>query len=117
MKKFKYWGYFGILINGLATLRGLGYILELSAAGALIGAITIAISLTGLYASFLITRKKLKGLELGRKQVWAAALSESSFILTGASSIRVAIVIGCFIFAKQMSNLLNTEEAKLYCTK
>ena len=59
LKKFKYWGYFGILTNGLATLRGLGYILELSAAGALTGAITIAISLTGLRVT-LDYKKEIK---------------------------------------------------------
>ena len=117
MKRIKYLAIFGIIINGLATLRGLSLLLlEFSNSWYFFAGIAVlAISMTGLHASRLILKRNLKGCELASKQVWAAALSEviGYLVMTGASGgLKFTIVMANFILAKQISEILSSQETK-----
>ena len=118
MKKFRSYAIFGVIVNGLATLRGFGLIQELSFTWVIVGIATLIISLPGLYASWLILRKNPKGFTLASKQVWAAALSESiSLFINGLSSTGILVIIAGFIIAQQLSRIFKSQEAKEFCFK
>ena len=86
MGQFVFWSIFGLAINGLALLRGIALIADMSLFHSSLGVATAAISAVGIYASALIIKKDIEGFNLARRQVWAVAIAESVSIFVADSA-------------------------------
>jgi hypothetical protein len=124
VKKFRFWAYFGLLINVILLLRGLVYLFvdDTNLLVWIILAISsTTIAATGIFATFKILQRKKVGFEIARKQVWLYFLIEvvptSWEFLVSQSKPVIAfltiVIVG--VFAYQLSRLFNSEEAQKYC--
>ena len=124
MKKFKFWAFFGLLINVILLLRGFVYLFvdDTNMLVWIILAISsTAIAITGIFAAFKIIQKKKVGFEIASKQVWLYFLIEIvptswEYLISQSKpgiAFRTIIIVG--VFAYQLSRLFNSEEASRYC--
>jgi hypothetical protein len=124
VKKFRFWAFFGLLINVILLLRGLVYLFvdDTNLLVWIILAISsTTIAATGIFATFKILQRKRVCFEIARKQVWLYFLIEivptSWEFLVSQSKPGIAfltiVIVG--VFAYQLSRLFNSEEAQQYC--
>ena len=77
MKKFRFWAVFGLVFNGVALIRGIGYALALTPHFTALSIGTALCSAIGIYCSILILKQNAKGFRLAKRQVWFVAAHEA----------------------------------------
>ncbi len=73
MKKFRFWAVFGLVFNGVALIRGIGYALAFTPHFTALSMGAVLCSAIGIYCSLLILKQNAKGFRLAKRQVWFVA--------------------------------------------
>ena len=117
MKKFRFWAVFGLVFNGVALIRGIGYALAFTPHFTALSIGTALCSAIGIYSSLLILKQNAKGFSLAKRQVWFVAAHEAiAFQLShnGTTIQGVLITIGALGSAALLYKLFSSPEAKQY---
>ena len=117
MKKFRFWALFGLVFNGVALIRGIGYALAFTPHFTALSMGTALCSAIGIYCSILILKQNAKGFSLAKRQVWFVAAHEALAMHlshNGTASLRAIVAIGAFVSAALLYKLFSSPEAMQY---
>ena len=117
MKKFRFWAVFGLVFNGVALIRGIGYALAFTPHFTALSMGAVLCSAIGIYCSLLILKQNTKGFSLAKRQVWFVAAHEAIAIHlghNGTTIIGVAVTIGALGSAALLYKLFSSPEARQY---
>jgi len=113
MNKFRFWAVFGLVFNGVALIRGIGYAFAFTALS--MGAVLC--SAIGIYCSLSILKQNAKGFRLAKRQVWFVAAHEAIAIHLGHNGTTIAgmaVTIGALGSAALLYKLFSSPEARQY---
>ncbi len=117
MNKFRFWAIFGLVVNGIALIRGIGYALVNTPHFTTLSIGTLLCSAVGIYCSALILNRNPKGFRIAMRQVWFVAAHEAVAMALSHNtdtSLRIIISAGAFISAGLLYKLFASPEAKQY---
>ncbi len=117
MKKFRFWAVFGLVFNGVALIRGIGYALAFTPHFTALSMGAVLCSAIGIYCSLLILKQNAKGFSLAKRQVWFVAAHEAIAIHlghNGTTIIGVTVTIGALGSAALLYKLFSSPEARQY---
>ena len=117
MNQFRFWAIFGLAVNGIALIRGIGYAFESKPHFTTLSVGTALCSAIGLYGSALILKRCPKGFRLAKRQVWFVAAHEALAMHlshNATPSLRAIVAIGAFVSAALLYKLFASPGAQQY---